>query len=99
VHTPPLWSEPAGAEDFFDEVAGRGVAENRIGLFTAHQMGSCRIGTSARDSVADPDGKVWGVDGLYITDASAFPTASGVNPMLTAMALARSTAARMLSRG
>jgi choline dehydrogenase-like flavoprotein len=99
VHTPPLWSEPAGAEDFFDEVAGRGVAENRIGLFTAHQMGSCRIGTSARDSVADPDGKVWGVDGLYITDASAFPTASGVNPMLTAMALARRTAARMLSRG
>ena len=95
VHTPPVWGEPAGAEDFFAEVARRGVGENRLGLFTAHQMGSCRIGTSARDSVADPDGKVWGVDGLYITDASAFPTASGVNPMLTTMALARRNAGRM----
>jgi choline dehydrogenase-like flavoprotein len=95
VHTPPVWTKPAGAESFFGEVARRGVEENRIGLFTAHQMGSCRIGKSARTSVADPDGKVWGIDGLYITDASAFPTASGVNPMLTAMALARRTAARM----
>jgi choline dehydrogenase-like flavoprotein len=45
--------------------------------------------------VADPDGKVWGVHGLYVTDASAFPTASGVNPMLTAMALAMRTSERM----
>jgi choline dehydrogenase-like flavoprotein len=31
-----------------------------------------------------------------VTDASAFPTASGVNPMLTIMALAHRTARRML---
>jgi choline dehydrogenase-like flavoprotein len=35
------------------------------------------------------------VDGLWVTDASAFPTASGVNPMLTIFALARRTAQRM----
>ena len=71
---------------------------NRILLFTAHQLASCRIGTSAKDSTADPDGKVRGVDGLYVTDASAFPTASGVNPMLSVMALARRTAERMAAR-
>ena len=58
-------------------------------------MSSCRIGDSPRDAVADPDGQVWGLRGLYVTDASAFPSASGVNPMLTVMALARRTAERM----
>jgi choline dehydrogenase-like flavoprotein len=37
--------------------------------------------------VADPTGQVHGVKGLYIADASGFPTASGVNPMLSTMAL------------
>jgi choline dehydrogenase-like flavoprotein len=32
-----------------------------------------------------------------VTDASAFPTASGVNPMLAIMALARRTAQRMVA--
>jgi choline dehydrogenase-like flavoprotein len=35
--------------------------------------------------------------GLYVTDASAFPSASGVNPMLTVMALARRTASRIVA--
>jgi choline dehydrogenase-like flavoprotein len=68
---------------------------NRVLLFTAHQMSTCRIGTSPRDSVAGPDGRVHGVPGLYVTDASAMPTASGVNPVLSLMALARRTALGM----
>ena len=58
-------------------------------------MSSCRIGHSSAISVADPDGQVHGVRGLYVTDASAMPTATGVNPMLSLMALARRTATRM----
>jgi choline dehydrogenase-like flavoprotein len=66
-------------------------------LFSAHQMSSCRIGQGPATSVADPDGQVHGVRGLYVTDASAFPNASGVNPMLTVMALARRTASRIVA--
>jgi choline dehydrogenase-like flavoprotein len=95
VYTPPLSTGPEGMAAFEAEVRHRGVAENRLSLFSAHQMGTCGIGTSQHSSVADPDGKVWGVRGLYVTDASAFPTASGVNPMLTTMALAMRTAERM----
>jgi len=97
--TPPLpWEDGAPFEPYLTELGRRPIGSNRILLFSAHQMGTCRIGTSARESVADPDGQVWGVPGLFVTDASAFPTASGVNPMLSIMALARRTAQRMAAR-
>ena len=39
-----------------------------------------------------PWGELHDTKGVWIADASAFPTASGVNPMLTIMAMARRTA-------
>lgn len=82
---------------FEQEVLSRGTAPNRIALFTAHQMSTARMGADGRDSVADPDGRVRGARGVWVADASAFPTASGVNPTLTIMALAMRNARRMLA--
>jgi choline dehydrogenase-like flavoprotein len=61
-------------------------------LFAAHQMGTCRMGTDPETSVADPWGELHDVKGVWIGDASAFPTASGTNPMITTMALAHRNA-------
>ena len=97
LHTPPLEYAGGAIEPFVAEIERRGVATNRVALFSAHQMSSCRIGMDPRASVAGPDGQVHGVPGLYVTDASAFPSASGVNPMLTVMALARRTASRIVA--
>ena len=96
LHTPPLERDASAIDDLVAEIDRRGVHANRVALFSAHQMSSCRIGRDRASSVADPDGQVWDARGLFVTDASAFPSASGVNPMMTVTALARRTAAHML---
>lgn len=96
LHTPPLiFNGQTDMRTVEREIASRGVAPNRVTLFSAHQMATCRIGGDRASSVANPDGQVWDVRGLYVTDASAFPSSSGVNPMLSVMALARRTADRI----
>jgi choline dehydrogenase-like flavoprotein len=61
-------------------------------LFSAHQMGTCRMGEDPSESVAGPYGELHDVKGVWIGDGSAFPTSSGTNPMVSIMALAHRTA-------
>jgi choline dehydrogenase-like flavoprotein len=68
-------------------------------LFSAHQMGTARMGRDTGSSVADPEGQLHDVPGVWIGDTSAFPTAVGSNPMLTCMALARRTAHAIVAAG
>jgi choline dehydrogenase-like flavoprotein len=99
LHTRPCVLErgasPAAVDAFYREVRQAPLDRNRSLLFSAHQMGTCRMGRDARTAVCDANGQVFGVRGLYIGDGSAFPASSGVNPMLTIMALAHHTAQRM----
>ena len=55
-------------------------------------MGTCRMGRDPRCAVCDETGEVFGVRGLFLADSSVFPASSGVNPMITVMALAHHTA-------
>ena len=61
-------------------------------LFSAHQMGSARMGSDSATSVAGPWGELHDTHGVWIGDGSAFPTSSGTNPMISIMALAHRTA-------
>jgi len=65
-------------------------------LGSAHQMGGARIGTDPLTSVTKPSGELHDVSGVWIGDTSVFPTALGVNPMVTCMAMARRTATNIV---
>ena len=59
-------------------------------------MGSCRMGIDPKESVVDQKGETWEVEGLFVADASVFPTALGVNPMVTIQAISYCTAQSVL---
>ena len=77
---------------FLDRIARLGIRENGLALFTAHPMGSCRAGRDPRRSAAGGSGESHEVRNLWIGDGSLLPTAPGVNPMISIMALAARTA-------
>jgi choline dehydrogenase-like flavoprotein len=57
------------------------MAPNRIAVFTAHQMGGCRMGNDPSKSVVNPQLRHHVVENLFVVDGSVFPTSLGVNPM------------------
>ncbi len=90
---------PAGAYEQWAEATWRaGYRGGRVTLFSFHQMGSCRMGADPASSAVDPDQQSHELPGLYVMDASVFPTASGVNPMLSIMGLAHRAAGRLAAR-
>lgn len=66
-------------------------------MISAHQLSTCRMGKDPATSVADANGELFDVKGVWIGDGSACPTALGANPMVTIMALAERTSDRMLA--
>ncbi|MEA2664357.1 MAG: hypothetical protein QOI11_1301, partial [Candidatus Eremiobacteraeota bacterium] len=87
-----LWRRGEDLDAFTARVHDASIDPHEHATFALHQMGSCRMGNDPATSVADPWGQLHDVKGVWIGDASAFPTASGTNPMLTTMALAHRTA-------
>jgi len=76
-----------------------GIAlDNRSQVFSAHQMGTCRMGADKRSSVVDLDGQSWEIQNLYVADASVFPTSSGANPMITTLAMSHCIAQRLVAK-
>lgn len=91
LQTPPVRVRPGARgwlDDFLRLSDARGYTKCRMSFISFHQMGTARIGADPRTSVCDESGQVRGVAGLYVADGSAFPASSGVNPMITIMALA-----------
>ena len=61
---------------------------SRMRLSTVHLTSTCPIGENRSLCAADSRGKIFGMNNVYIGDASAIPSAPGVNPQGTVMALA-----------
>jgi choline dehydrogenase-like flavoprotein len=92
--TPRRWRRGEDFEAYLRTLAETPAEEYTA--YTAHQMSSCRLGADPKTSVADGRGQLHDTPGVWVGDASALPTAPGVNPMISLMALAELTAAHML---
>ncbi|HZT44941.1 MAG TPA: GMC family oxidoreductase [Gaiellaceae bacterium] len=67
------------------------------GLASTHVQGSCRMGDDPERSATDRNGRVHGVEALYVGDSSLIPRTLSVNPSLTIMALATRLADHLAS--
>ncbi|MGI9119443.1 MAG: GMC family oxidoreductase [Acidimicrobiales bacterium] len=87
-----------GRQGFLEAADRCGWGAGQCVFSSFHIMGSARMGGSPRDSACNPEGETWEVQGVYVCDGSTFPTASGVNPMITIEAIAHLNAARLAQR-
>jgi choline dehydrogenase-like flavoprotein len=92
----PMWRFGDDLDAFIERAQRKRLGAGGAKLFSAHQMGTCRMGTDPRTSVANPWGELHDTPGVFIGDGSAFPTPSGTNPMISIMALAHRTAEAMV---
>ena len=65
-----------------------------------HPVGTCAMGLDPRDgAVVDPDGRVYGVAGLSVVDASVMPELPSANTNIPTIMLAEHLAARRWTGG
>ncbi|WP_039798089.1 GMC family oxidoreductase N-terminal domain-containing protein [Nocardia araoensis] len=84
--------------DFAAACRSAGYGPGRCSLGALHIMGSARMGGSPETSATNPDGATWEVANIVVADASGFPTASGVNPMVSIEAIAYMNARRLAAQ-
>jgi choline dehydrogenase-like flavoprotein len=89
---------PGGHDAWADATRRAGYGGGKLTFFSYHQMGSCRMGVDPSSSAVDADNQSHEVRSLFVTDASAFPTASGVNPMLSIYGIANRAGRRLAER-
>ena len=94
----PTWRVGDDLDAFIERIQRIPLRAGGHRLFSAHQMGTCRMGTDPQTSVAGPWGELHDTAGVWIGDGSAFPTPSGTNPMISIMALAHRTAEAIAGR-
>jgi long-chain-alcohol oxidase len=75
-----------------------GWGNGQVSLFSFHIMGTARLGDSPKSSATNPDGETWEARNLYVMDGASFPSASGVNPMISIEAIAHRNAQALAAK-
>jgi long-chain-alcohol oxidase len=85
-------SRNGSLDNFTQAMDAAGWDSGRLALFSFHIMGSARLGGSPKTSATNPDGETWETRNLFVMDGASFPSASGVNPMISIEAIAHRNA-------
>jgi choline dehydrogenase-like flavoprotein len=84
-----VFNSPSEIEKKLDDASW---GTNELSLFSAHPLGTCRMGKDLHSSVVNSVGQSHDVKGLFVIDGSVTPTSLGVNPMVTLLAIAEKNA-------
>ena len=84
--------DSVSAREDLEQIHEGRVRADHLRLTAFHPMGTVRMGADPDRSVIDTFGRHRGLTGLWIADASTFPSCVGVNPQMTIMALAKRSA-------
>ncbi len=96
---PPVLGLPSGLDaDAFNRFEFEKVPGRRFEATSQHPLGTTRMGTSEKVAVTDADGRVFGVEELYVADGGLLPTSLGVNPQQSIMSVATRVAHQMRER-
>jgi len=99
AYEPPASGKGMGSlESFTKAMDAAGWDSGRLALFSFHIMGTARLGNSPRNSATNPEGETWEARNLYVMDGASFPSASGVNPMISIGAIAHRNASALAAR-
>lgn len=96
--TAPSGKASGSLDSFTHAMDSAGWDSGRLALFSFHIMGTARLGGSHKTSATNPEGQTWEVRNLYVMDGSSFPSASGVNPMISIEAIAHRNASALAAR-
>lgn len=98
VLTPIHGFDELRSVDDADRIAAARVRASDLTLSAHHPLGTARMGVDPGRAVVGADHQVHGTPGLYVVDGSVIPSALGVNPQVTIMALATRAAALLAAR-
>ena len=87
---------PIKTEADLEIIRKRGIVRNDIMLASSHPQGTLQMGEERRNAVVKLSGESHAVQGLFVADASLFPTSIGVPPTLTIAALSRHIAGQII---
>lgn len=94
LHVTPVL---ATSEREISRVDSASFGPNALGVFSAHPTGTARMGADATTAACNPEGQRYGQRGIYVADGSLLPTAPGINPQETIMAIASIVADGMIA--
>ncbi len=87
---------PIKTETDLEVIRQRGIVPHDIMLASSHPQGTLQMGEDRHKSVVKLSGESHAVKGLFVSDASLFPTSIGVPPTLTIAALGRHVAGQII---
>jgi choline dehydrogenase-like flavoprotein len=98
VYQPVEWIDELRDGDL-GPLPGSELRAADLTLMAFHPLGTARADARPDRGVVDGNLKLHGLEGVYVSDASAVPSSLGVNPQITIMSLSTRLAFHLLGKG